>query len=126
MRRPSILVVLLLVLICGGAMAADYEVTVTNLTKGQTFTPLLVVSHRENVTLFTAGEPASPGLEIIAESGNIAPLEAMLGTLRGVRDTNTNGGLLGPGESTTIEIAAGGAERLLRGGRLPPGSLSGR
>lgn len=103
----------LLLLLGGGALAADYEVTVTNLTKGQTFTPLLVVSHRADVTLFTPGEAASAELEIIAESGDIGPMDALLGTLRGVRDTSTNGALLPPGESVTIEIDAGGAARYL-------------
>ena len=32
------------------------EVTVTNLTRGQTFTPVLVASHRAGVTLFALGQ----------------------------------------------------------------------
>ncbi|MDJ0698533.1 MAG: spondin domain-containing protein [Woeseiaceae bacterium] len=83
-----------------------YDVTITNITSGQTFTPLLVVSHRRNISLFELGEPASEGLATIAESGNIDPLRNALDDLDNkVLDTATNGGLLGPGESVTVRIA---------------------
>ena len=36
----------------GAASAAEYEVTVTNLTRGQQFTPILVASHQAGVRLF--------------------------------------------------------------------------
>jgi Spondin_N len=85
-----------------------YEVEVTNITKGQTFTPLLVVTHHPDISLFTLGEPASAELATIAESGNIAPLRAILDSATDlVADTNTNGGLLLPGQSTVIEISGG-------------------
>ena len=49
-----------------GADAAQaettYEVTITNVTRGQTFTPQLIVTHRRSVSLFTAGEPARAAL----------------------------------------------------------------
>ncbi len=31
----------------------SYEVIVTNMTRGQTFTPILVITHKEGVKLFT-------------------------------------------------------------------------
>lgn len=112
----------LMTLTAGAAAAETYEVQVTNLTKLQTFTPLLVVSHKPGIRLFVPGQAASPELEAMAEAGDIGPLDALLGTHpRRVRDTNTNGGLLGPGESTTIEIKAGGAfRRLSLAGMLIP------
>ncbi len=82
-----------------------YDVTITNITSGQTFTPLLVVSHKASIGLFELGEPASDGLATIAESGDIAPLRNVLDSLDSkVLDTATNGGLLGPGETVTIRI----------------------
>ena len=117
------LAVVLCALGATGAFAAQrtYEVTVTNVTKGQTFTPLLVVSHRPGVRLFELGKPAGPEMEVIAEAGNIAPMEALLGTMRGVGDTNTNGALLGPGETVVIAIKADGqARRLSVAGMLIP------
>ncbi|MBI5612909.1 MAG: spondin domain-containing protein, partial [Gammaproteobacteria bacterium] len=49
-----------------------YEVTVTNLTRGQSFTPILVATHRPGVALFEPGQPASPELAILAEGGDTA------------------------------------------------------
>ena len=40
----------------------QYEVRVTNITRGQQFTPLLTVVHNSRVTLFTLGSPASSAL----------------------------------------------------------------
>jgi len=40
----------------------EYAVTITNLTRGQSFTPILVVNHHHGLTLFTVGSPASEEL----------------------------------------------------------------
>jgi hypothetical protein len=89
-----------------------FEVTVTNLTRGQTFTPVLVASHRAGVTLFTLGQPASPQLAILAEEGNTAPLAALLLSTPGVRDIADSGappaGFVPPGQSKTVIVEAGG------------------
>lgn len=86
---------------------SSYSVTITNITSGQTFTPLLVVTHNDSVRLFETGEPASGELATLAESGDIAPLAALLDSLRhDVFATASSGGLLGPGESVTVEIRA--------------------
>jgi hypothetical protein len=88
-----------------------FEVTVTNLTRGQTFTPVLVASHREGVSLFTLGAPASPQLATLAEEGATAPLADLLLATRGVRDVADSGappaGLVGPGQSKTVVVGAG-------------------
>jgi hypothetical protein len=81
----------------------DYEVTITNITKGQTFTPSLVVTHKSDIRLFTTGEPALDELATLAEAGNTAPLQALLDSVPNlVADTNTSAGLLGPGESVVV------------------------
>jgi len=86
----------------------QYEVTITNLTKGQTFTPQLVTTHSRHVELFTLGSPVSLGVEIVAEGGNTAPLtEELESKGRRVSDVKTIGGLLGPGETSSIVISAG-------------------
>ncbi len=82
-----------------------YEVTITNITKGQTFTPQLVAGHRSSVSLFTLGEPASEELAILAEGGDTGPLtDALLGHGNAVKDVTTIGALLGPGETASVEI----------------------
>ncbi len=58
----------------GPAGSAAYEITITNLTGGQPFTPPLAVAHRAPVALYKSGEAASFGLKEIAENGNLGPM----------------------------------------------------
>ena len=51
-----------------------YEVTVTNITYNQQFTPLLLATHKPTITFFTLGQPGIAPLVTLAEEGNIAPL----------------------------------------------------
>lgn len=91
----------------------SYEVTVTNVTKGQIFSPLLLATHAGSVSLFEAGMPASPELAILAEGGDTGPLTALLAATPGVADVALGGGMLPPGASETIFIeASGSAHRL--------------
>ncbi len=85
-----------------------FEVTVTNLTRGQQFTPILVAAHRRGVSLFKAGDPASPQLEILAEEGDTAPLTSLLSGLPGVKEVVSSSGLLNAGDSVTIAVKTGG------------------
>lgn len=100
-------------MLAGGAVFAEngprYAVTITNLTRGQQFTPILVASHREGVSLFTEGEPASPELATLAEEGNTAPLTALLAAMPEVKEVASSGGLLDPGNSVTVTVKTGGA-----------------
>ena len=113
-RTVSLVVVLLAFTILMGARippaaaAPRFEVTVTNLTRGQQFTPILVASHQEGVRLFVLGSPASSELATLAEEGNTAPLAALLLATPGVGDIATSAGLLDPGRSITISVDAGG------------------
>lgn len=68
------------------AGAADYQVTVENLTTGQPLTPPLLVTHRQAIELFEVGEPASFGVKEIAENGNLGPLLTALDGARHVMD----------------------------------------
>ena len=99
-----------------------YDVTITNLTRGQTFTPVLVVSHRPNShLLFNAGEPASEQLSALTEGGDTIPLNELLRETRGVNTTTSSEGLLGPGESVTIKIRARrGRDRISMASMLIP------
>lgn len=81
-----------------------YAVTVTNLTRGETFTPIMVATHTKGIHAFTLGEPASDELAAIAEGGNFGPLSTKLTDSGAAYDIATNGGLLAPGASTTIMV----------------------
>ena len=92
----------------GAVSASEFEVTVTNLTRGQQFTPILVASHKAGVRLFELGSPASPQLKTLAEEGNVAPLTALLLGNPDVLDVANSGALLGPGQSVTQRIGVNG------------------
>ena len=82
-----------------------YEVSITNTTKGQSFTPQLVATHKKSLSLFTLGEPASDSLELLAEGGDTAPLTQDIQNSTGqMGEVLTVPGLLAPGQTTVIEI----------------------
>ncbi len=86
-----------------------FEVTITNLTRGQQFTPVLVASHKEGVRLFTLGQAVSTQLATLAEEGNTAPLTTLLSGMPEVKDVVSSGGLTDPGKSVTLTVEAPGA-----------------
>ncbi len=87
--------------------APNFEVTITNLTRGQTFTPILVASHKAGVHLFTLGQPASVELEQLAEAGVTGPLAALLAASHQVHDVQETAGPLPPGGSVKVTVAGG-------------------
>ncbi len=86
--------------------SAGYKVTITNLTRAQAFTPILVASHRKGVKLFELGSVASDELSALAEGGDVVPLTNALEADDRVIDTADSGGLLMPGESVTVTVSA--------------------
>ena len=87
------------------ASASDryYEVTVTNITRGEIFTPILVATHRAGMRLFKPGSPAGSELEQLAEGGDTMPLAASL-KAAGALDVVTGGDVLPPGASMTLKV----------------------
>lgn len=90
--------------VAGAVAAAEYEVTVTNLTRGQQFTPILVASHRAGVRLFDLGHAATPQLKTLAEEGNVVPMTMLLLGNRDVLAVVNSGALLNPGHSVTQRL----------------------
>ena len=90
-----------------------YAVTITNITSGQSFTPLMAVTHKKGHPLFMLGEPASPELVRIAEGGDTMPLQDKLLNSGMAYDAASSGGLLGPGESVTINVKSKGSFKYL-------------
>ena len=85
-------------------VAGTYTVTVTNITKGQSFTPIIGATHRPGIRFFRTGMPASEGIEIMAEGGNTMPLAEALMSSELVGYTAGTDGLLMPGDSVSFEI----------------------
>lgn len=97
-----------------GAQADDdgmYAVTITNLTRGESFTPIMVVTHKQGDPLFTLGDAAKPELVAVAESGNTQPFADMLTDSGMAYDIASSGGLLEPGQSVTVNVKTHGGFR---------------
>ena len=54
----------------GGRYKKKYEIIITNLTRGQIFSPPIVISHNRGFRLFELGEEASEELAALAEDGD--------------------------------------------------------
>ncbi len=96
-----------------GAAATErlYDVTITNLTQGQPFSPGVVATHGPDVDVFTIGGKASEGIRLIAEDGDPAQSVAELTGLAGVHAVIGTTAPIhrrgGPGPtSLTVRIAA--------------------
>jgi hypothetical protein len=98
------------ILIVLGLAATDlsaverYEVTVTNLTRGQVITPPVVFSHMSDYALFTEGEKARSSLVMLAEMGATDPLMEVLTTKDRVYDVVAGTGVILPGKSLSVEV----------------------
>jgi hypothetical protein len=92
-----------------------FAVTITNITSGQVFTPVLVASHTKDINFFELGAEPSSELADLAEGGATDGLQMKLdGLPQYVMDTNTSGitpngdPLIDPGESVTVYITGRG------------------
>jgi hypothetical protein len=94
-------------MISGSLFASEsknYEVTITNLTKGQIFTPVLAATHKSSIAFFELGEPARDELELLAEDGATDPLnDLLLSVPELVQDTSGTGPIM-PGASASFMI----------------------
>jgi len=98
------------------AKSLQYEVTITNLTKGQPFSPTVVAIHKPEMNpLFTLGEPSSEGIWRIAEGGDVSVLMPELIADPHVYDVQlavedpANPGPYLPGQSVTVILDSGNA-----------------
>ena len=88
------------------ATAAEYEVTVTNLTSGIYFTPVIVAAHPSDVQMFAVTEQATPQLQAIAEGGDVSSMAELLEGIGA--SVATGGGLVAPGASETFTVSSDG------------------
>jgi hypothetical protein len=109
-RMHMVLTMLVLGLLSAAVAGSDdgggkFEVTITNLTRGQTFSPPVVATHSYDfVPLFTLGEPASHELVGVAEDADNPPLIARLSADPKVNDVQAGSHLIGPGKSLSVVV----------------------
>ncbi len=101
------------VFVVSQAQAADIEISVTNLTYGLHFTPVLVAAHPTSTRLFQSGATATPALQKMAEGGDIAELADIVSAAAGNTLVNPAKGLLAPGATTTGMLQTTGTNTLL-------------
>ncbi len=119
----AVLAAALLGLAPNWAAAEDgrYRVTITNVSPGQSLTPVLVFSHDSKaMPFFTPGQPAESALEQLAEGGNTMPLLDKMMAMGEVTDYASVTGLTGPGGSATVTLMADEHGRIGLGAMLLP------
>ena len=84
--------------------AARFEITVTNITRGQILGPIMAATHSPNMGLFELGQPASAGLAHLAEEGDPSILITELTNSPEVLSARTNGAVTMPGASDTVTV----------------------
>jgi hypothetical protein len=104
---------LLAILASTAVEAQELDITITNLTHGSHFTPLLVAAHAATTTLFEPGKAASANLQAMAEGGDISGLTTDVDAAGADKVANPAGGLLAPGASTSFSLSTSdGNDRL--------------
>lgn len=89
-----------------GRQNVAYSLTITNLTRGQPLSPPAIVLHRPGYQAFAIGNPASLGLEQLAEAGDNSRLLAEASTSRDTVATESGATGIPPGGSETMVIGA--------------------
>lgn len=103
-KLKSLMATGLLTLATGNAVAQDVNISITNLTQGIYFTPLLVAAHSGDASLYTVGMTASEQLQAMAEGGDISGLASVLESVNADMVANPAEGLLGPSASTSTML----------------------
>ena len=85
-------------------ITTTFEVTVSNLTNGQPLSPIAVIAHQNTFPVFTIGNPASAGLETLAEGGDNSALLAEANAATGIGDTASGAAPIGPAGSETVSV----------------------
>lgn len=93
-----------LALASSATMAQDLSITVTNLTQGLYFTPVITAAHSSDSSVFMVGESASPELQAMAEGGDISGLSSILTGANANVNENPAAGLLAPATSASFDL----------------------
>ncbi|WP_083926945.1 ATP-binding protein [Colwellia piezophila] len=101
----STISLLALALASSTTMAQELSITVTNLTQGLHFTPVVTAAHMSDNHLFMAGEMASIELQAMAEGGDISSLVSMLSNSDANINENPAAGLLAPAMSASFSLS---------------------
>lgn len=76
--KKLILPIAISMLAAAQSQAAQLEISVANISGGNTFTPVLVAAHSSDTYLFKTGAMASDALAMMAEGGDVSGLADMV------------------------------------------------
>jgi len=85
-------------------VAQDLSITLTNLTHGSHFTPLLFSAHESDQHIFQIASAASVSLQAMAEGGDISGLVTDLNALSADVIENPASGLMAPGGAVSFDM----------------------
>ena len=91
-------------LVSSSAFALDISVTVTNLTHGSHFTPLLFAAHDASQHMYQLGQSATASLQAMAEGGDISALSTDMMSVGANVIENPAAGLMMPGQSVQFSM----------------------
>lgn len=114
------LILILILTSCGGGddnsddivLKRNYLISITNLTHNQPFSPLAAIIHTPNYSVWQLGQPASLGLERLAESGDTTVLLSEARAHEQVLARAAREQLIAPGHSDRIELSVAPAPEL--------------
>jgi len=104
MKIKSLISTITLVAASTSTMAQDLEITLTNLSQGLYFTPILTAAHTNESSIFSLATAASSELQAMAEGGDISGLVSMLTNANANTNENPASGLLAPAMSTSYML----------------------
>ncbi|MCF6251823.1 MAG: spondin domain-containing protein [Methylococcaceae bacterium] len=81
-----------------------YEVTITNLSRGQIISPVFAFTHNGSESLFTHGEPASPELAALAQDADSNGLMSLFSASSATHEIVLGTAVIKPGNSETLTI----------------------
>jgi len=105
MKIKPLISTITLVAASASTMAQDLDITVTNLSQGLYFTPILTAAHTSDSSIFSVASAASSELQAMAEGGDISGLVSMLSNANANASENPASGLLAPAMSTSYMIS---------------------
>lgn len=106
MSQKHIIAAGLFGLFSAASQAQDLTVTITNLTHGIYFTPVISAAHDASTSIFHAAEEASAELQALAEGGDISGISGLLSVAGADIDENPAGGLLAPAKSANFTLSS--------------------
>ena len=105
--------VLALSLASSTLFAQELSITMTNLTQGLYFTPVVTAAHSSDYGMFSSGSTATPELQAMAEGGDISGLVTLLTNANANVNEDPVPGLLAPGMSTSFTLSTDDANMWL-------------